>query len=152
LEDDLDWIAEDFMGPLFGIRGADPLELRYIYKTNGQVPEMIMTGSTTDISHIGEFGWYDWVMFLDNTPTFPDDKMVLGRYLGPATDVGTVMTAKILKSNGQYVCRGMLRHLTQEEHDSPVHVELRRQFSESVEARLGPGASDTDFDAEDLMP
>ncbi len=27
--------------------------------TNGEVPETIMTGSTADISHISEFGWYD---------------------------------------------------------------------------------------------
>jgi hypothetical protein len=53
-----------------------------IYETNGQVPEMIMTGTTADISHISEFGWYDWVMFWDNTPTFPKDNIVLGNTLG----------------------------------------------------------------------
>ena len=36
-----------------------------IYMTAGQVPETIMTGNTADISHIAEFGWYDWVMFRD---------------------------------------------------------------------------------------
>jgi hypothetical protein len=30
-----------------------------VYMTNGKVPETIMTGSTADISHICEFGWYD---------------------------------------------------------------------------------------------
>jgi hypothetical protein len=34
-----------------------------IYMTAGQVPETIMTGNTANISHIAEFGWYDWVMF-----------------------------------------------------------------------------------------
>ena len=34
-----------------------------IYKTNGQVPETIMTGTTADISHISKFWWYEWVMF-----------------------------------------------------------------------------------------
>ncbi len=47
--------------------------------TAGQVPEMIMTGNTADISHIAEFGWYDWVMFHDNEPSFSDDKLILGR-------------------------------------------------------------------------
>jgi hypothetical protein len=32
-----------------------------IYMTKGKVPETIMTGSITNISHICEFGWYDWV-------------------------------------------------------------------------------------------
>jgi hypothetical protein len=49
-----------------------------VYMTDGEVPETIMTGSTADISHICEFGWYDWVMFRDNLPTFPDNKLILG--------------------------------------------------------------------------
>jgi hypothetical protein len=66
--------------------------------TNGEVPETIMIGSTADISHICKFGWYDWVMFRDNVPTFPDVKLILGQYLGPATNVGSALTAKILNS------------------------------------------------------
>jgi hypothetical protein len=123
-----------------------------IYETNGQVPETIMKGSTANISHISEYKWYDWVMFRDNLPTFPDDKLILGRYLGPATDVGSMMTAKILKENGQFVCRSTLRRLTQEELDSPVHSELRRKFTESIDAALGPGALESDFEPEDLTP
>ncbi len=48
-----------------------------IYETNGQVPETIMMGTTTDIRHIIEFGCYDWVMFQDYTPTFPNNNIVL---------------------------------------------------------------------------
>jgi hypothetical protein len=123
-----------------------------IYMTNGEVPETIMTGSTADISHICEFGWYDWVMFRDNVPSFPDNKLVLGRYLGPATDVGSALTAKILKSNGQTVCRSTLRHLNDEELHCPIHNELRRSFDESITHHLGPTAKDTDFPAADLTP
>ena len=83
--------------------------------TAGQVPETIMTGNTANISHIAEFGWYDWAMFQDNKPSFPDDKLILGHYLGPAIDSGLALTAKILKSNGVFVCRSTLRHLTDEE-------------------------------------
>ncbi len=57
-----------------------------IYMTAGQVPETIMTGNTADISYIAEFGWYNWVMFHDNKPPYPDDKLILGHYLGPAID------------------------------------------------------------------
>jgi len=97
-----------------------------IYMTNGEVPETIMTGSTVDVSHICEFGWYDWVMFRDNVPSFPDNKLVLGHYLGPATDVGSALTAKILKSNRQTVWRSTLRHLNDEELHCPTQKELRR--------------------------
>jgi hypothetical protein len=70
-----------------------------VYMTSGKVPETIMTGSSANISHICEFGRFDWVMFRDNVPTFPDAKLILGRYLGPATNVGPTLIAKILKSN-----------------------------------------------------
>ena len=59
-----------------------------IYSTRGEVPETIMKGGTADISQICEYGWYDWVMFRYTMEAFPENKFVLGRYLGPATDVG----------------------------------------------------------------
>jgi hypothetical protein len=94
-----------------------------LYMTNGKVPETIMTGSIADISHIFELGWYDWVMFWDNVPSFPDVKLILGQYLGPATNVGSALTAKILKSNGQTDCRSTLRHLNDKEIHCPIHQE-----------------------------
>jgi hypothetical protein len=123
-----------------------------IYMTNGEVPETIMTGSTADISHICEFAWFDWVMFRDNTPTFPDHKLILGRYLGHATDVGSALTAKILKSNGQIVYRSTLRHLTDHEHACPVTTADRKSFDDSIAAQLGPAAQTTDFPADGPTP
>jgi hypothetical protein len=123
-----------------------------IYMTTGQVPETVMTGNTADISHIAEFGWYDWVMFQDNKPSFPDDKLILGCYLGPAIDTGLALTAKILKSNGVFVCRSTMGHLTDEELDSSVQKDMRCKFDESIENHLGPVALPQDFPAEDLTP
>jgi hypothetical protein len=123
-----------------------------IYMTNGQVPETIMKGTTADISHIAEFGWYDWVMFRDNIPSYPDDKLILGRYLGPALDTGSALTAKILKDNGQFVCCSTLQHLTQQELQCSVHTAARLHFDESVRTHLGPSATVADFPTEDITP
>jgi hypothetical protein len=120
--------------------------------TVGQVPETNMTGNTANISHIAEFGQYDWVMFRDSKPSYPDDKLILGHYLGPAIDTGLVLMAKILKSNGVFVCRSTLRHLTDEELDSPVHKDMRCKFDESIEHHLGLVALPQDFPVEDLTP
>ncbi len=111
-----------------------------------------MTGSTANISHICEFGWYDWMMFRDNLPTFPDNKLILEQYLGPTTDVGSALTTKILKSNGQTVCRSTLWLLTNKETHCLIHLETRRVFDETVASHLGPNATDQDFLAEDLTP
>jgi hypothetical protein len=62
-------------------------------------------------------------MYRDNIPSYPDDKLILGRYLGPSTDIGSALTAKILQPNGQFVCRLTLQHLTDEELQSSVHLD-----------------------------
>jgi hypothetical protein len=123
-----------------------------IYMINGEVPETIMTGSMADISHISEFGWYDWVVFWDNVPTFPDDKLTLRQYLGPMTDVGLALTAKILKANGQFVCHLTLRHLNADEPNCVNHAEMCKAFDASIYEAIGPAATENDFPAKDLTP
>ncbi len=123
-----------------------------IYMIAGQVPETIMTGNTANISHIAEFGWYDWVVFCDNEPSYPDDKLILGHDQGPSINTGLALTAKILNSNDVFVCRSTLQHLTDEELSSSVHQEMRRKFDESIEQHLGLAALQQDFSSEDLTP
>ena len=48
-------------------------------------------------------GFYDWVMFRDELIQYHDGNPVLVRNLGPAIDVGTEMTAKIMKVYGEVV-------------------------------------------------
>ena len=70
-----------------------------IYMLDGEVPETIMSGQTADISNLCEYEWYDWVMFRYDNATYHDDHRELGRYLGPAIDVGSAMTYKIFQAN-----------------------------------------------------
>ena len=57
------------------------------YELQGEVPETIMTGQTADISNICEYYWL--VMFLDKFTSSRDNRRTLGRYIGPAIDVGS---------------------------------------------------------------
>ena len=77
-----------------------------------QTPEAKMHGMSADISDICEFEFYEWFMFNDSKATFPETKFHVVRWLGPAVDVGSNLTYKILKSNGQVVPRSTIRHLT----------------------------------------
>ena len=76
-----------------------------VYCLNGEMPETenIMSGETLDISQLCELEWYEWIIFRELVVSFPEDKMVLGIYLGPIIDVGLAMTAKILKPNVEVV-------------------------------------------------
>eukprot|EP00804_Cyclotella_cryptica_P003089 CCRYP_006074-RA/>CCRYP_006074-RA protein AED:0.29 eAED:0.04 QI:0/0/0/0.75/0.33/0.5/4/0/1079 len=116
-----------------------------IYMLHGEVPETIMSGETSDISQFCEFEWYEWVKFRDSAVQFPEDSLVLGRYLGPSIDVGPALTAKILKQNGEVVHRSTYRGLTPEEIVNPVDQAAMKSFNESIEVKLGPKASIDDF-------
>ena len=84
-----------------------------------------MKGETANITHLCEFGWYDWVYFRDNPVKYPHDKWVLGRWLRPTTDIGPALCAKILKHNGRFVYRSSYRRLTEDEVNSPGEKEER---------------------------
>jgi hypothetical protein len=107
-----------------------------------------MTCNTADVSHIAEFGWFGWVMFHDNEPSYPDNKLVLGHYLGPAINTGLALTAKILKSNGVFICTSAVQHLNDEELNRPIHQEIQCKFDKSIKHHLGPVATPQDFPVE----
>lgn len=75
-----------------------------IRELQGEVPDTIMTGNTSDISFLAEFGWYEYVWHLS-----PEDdnleRKQLGRYCGPSFDVGDVLTARILTPKGKFIFR-----------------------------------------------
>ena len=71
-----------------------------IFKLDGSIPEMVVLGKTADISPFCEFGFWDWVKFRDDGVAFPDNKMVLTKYLGPSIDMGPAMTQCVIKANG----------------------------------------------------
>ena len=82
------------------------------YKLQGQVPQTIVLGQTMDISPFIEHPFYAWVKFWDNLAKYPEPKEQLGRWLGPAIDIGPAMTAKILKSSRQVPYMSMYRAKT----------------------------------------
>ena len=99
-----------------------------------------------NITHLCEFGWYDWVYFRDNAVTYPNGKWVLGRWLGPSTDIGPALCAKILKENGRCVYRSSYRHLTEDEQTSPGERKKRESYDQMIHSRLGLPASTKDFE------
>ena len=116
---------------------------------NGETPETMLSGETADISEFAEYGWYDWVKFRDTNVPYPEDKLVLGRYLDPSTDIGSAMTAKILKSNGQYVHRTTFRAVTEEETRDSNEIKSRELFAEAIKEKLGPSAKPEDFESDE---
>ena len=117
-----------------------------------QTPEAKIHGLSSDISDICEFEFYEWVMFNDSQATFPETQFHVGRWLGPAGDVGYALTYKILKSNGQLVPRSTIRHLTLDESTNPDHISMRNVFDENIIQKIGVPATENDFDKDYLTP
>lgn len=112
-----------------------------IWQLEGQVPQTLMTGQTADISQLFEIGWYEWCFYHDSAIKFPEDKLRLGRYLGPAIDVGPAMTAKVLKENGNTRYVSTYRSLSPEELEDPVIKERMQAYTNQVHEVLGPSAT-----------
>ena len=87
-------------------------------------------------------------MFRDTMVSYPEDKMVLGRDLGPALDIGTAMTRKLLNKNGMIVYRSTVRPLTPDEMADLVWITERQEFDVAVAAALGDPLTEEDLDGD----
>ncbi len=88
----------------------------------------MMSGKTADISQFCELSGYKWVKFCSTTISFPEDLLMLGKYLGPSIDVGPAMTTKILTPTGKAVYRSTYRPLMPEEIADPVKQDQMKAF------------------------
>ena len=122
-----------------------------VFELKCEVPRTVIKSETANITHLCEFGWYDWVYFRDNAGTYPDDKWV-GRWLGPSTDIGQALCAKYLKENGRCVYRSSYRHLTEDEMNSPKDRKKREPYDQMIYSRLGSSASTQDFEEDYSTP
>ena len=91
-------------------------------------------------------------MFFQPKETYADDKMFIGRWLGPATDVGTAMTYNILWPDGGYVCRSTLISWTSNKKAKPVRMAERVSFMNHLNSCIGHAAKLSDFPLNDLTP
>jgi len=115
------------------------------YELQGQVAETVVSGQTADISPFIEHGWYDWVKWWDTQSKYPAPREVLGRWLGPAIDVGPAMTSKILLESGYVVYRSTVRGLNDDEVASPEEQKMREEFDTKIHRKLGKPPSPSDL-------
>jgi hypothetical protein len=83
---------DDFLVKEAYVRSSTVLD---IFSLEGQVPDTIVKGQTSDISPLAEYAWYEWVKFRDTDQSFPDSKEWLGRDLGPAVGIVPAMSRKV---------------------------------------------------------
>ena len=111
---------------------------RDLFQLNGNTPTVATFGEQGDISNLCQFDWYDWCYFREESKhQFPSQRKCLGRVLGPIKNEGNEMCQAVLKANGIVVPRRTLRPLTISEINSESEKMLRKEFDESISAKLG---------------
>ena len=131
---------------MFGRAPPDPLESLFgeriifrshtaldIFSLNGQVLETIVSGKTVDISPFALFKWYEWVMYQ----SFSCRQLVLGWDLGPAIDIGPVMTRQLLKANGKIVYHLTVQSLTPDEWNDKGMKAQHHEYDQTIWQLLG---------------
>jgi hypothetical protein len=108
--------------PLFSLHGSTPFEL--------------VTGNTPDISEYLAFEWYQPVYYYDQI-TFPNQRKLLGRWIGVAHNVGQAMCFWILPRSGVPIARTTVRAVTEAElQTNDVKMELE-SFDASIKRKIG---------------
>ena len=70
---------------------------------------------------------------------------MLGRYLGPAIDVGPAMKTNITKANGEVLHRLTYHGLKEDKKSNQAHVSSRKEFDNSTREKLGTKISPDNF-------
>jgi len=86
--------------PLFGLHGRTPYE--------------VVTGNTPDISEYLQFSWYQPLFYYDPT-NFPEDRELIGRFIGVAHNVGQALCYWILPKSGRPIARTTIRPISEAE-------------------------------------
>ena len=110
---------------------------------DGQVPRTFLTGELTDISHVYNFSWYEWVKFRRIGPdaAYPFPTEHLGRCLGPARNKGNAMSQHVLLENGKDIPIQTLRSLTEAKIHSPLEQSKRKSFDMAIRKLYGDDKS-----------
>ena len=114
-------------------------ELRCMTATNlfdldGRTPFESVLGYTPDISELVEFGWYQWVWYHD--PVHPE-RDNLGRWLGPAHNVGQGLAYYILNPNAEVIVRSTVSAI-KDDDIAPMDLEDRqKEYTARVESLIG---------------
>jgi len=69
----------------------------------------------------------------------------MDKYLGHVPDIGSVLTAKLLKPNDEVIYQSTFHQLTPNEIQSPIHQALHTEFDTSIAENLGPAATGYNF-------
>ena len=125
------------------IRSVTAMKHMYL---DGMTPLEKVCGYTPDISEFILFSWYEIVWYF--TP-HDSQRNQLGRWLGPATNLGQGLAYNVLTIHGKVVVRSTVTTLSSTEKTSPTVIKEMKQFDDTVGSILGNISQSTIEDIND---
>lgn len=113
---------------------------------NGQVGTTVITGNTSDVSHLVSFTFYEWIWYHTPQDTGEKTRMALGKWCGPSFDVGDILCYAVLNSKGSILHKTSVFPLKPEEERSEQIKRMKDEWEAELKAKLGDrikGISDT---------
>ena len=105
-----------------------------MFDLNGRTPFETVLGFTPDISELVEFDWYQWVWYHDPVNPHKDQ---IGRWLGPAHNVGQGLAYYVLNPNAEVIVRSTVSAVNEGEMDSHDLGARKTEFTNRVESLIG---------------
>ena len=107
--------------------------------SNGRTPMEIITGDTPEISEYLDFGFYDWVIFRQNSGLGAPE---LGRWLGVSHRVGRAMSYWILPPSGIPVSCVTVQRVTNMEKTTDEMIARVKAYDDGLQSRWEAKSAD----------
>ena len=103
--------------------------MQHIY-LDGVTPYEKVCGHTPNISEYIIFTWYQWVWYYSTVSTH---KFEIGRWLGPATNIGQGMAYYVLSNEGKVIVRSTVTSVSLDEMNSESVNILMKDFDNRID-------------------
>jgi hypothetical protein len=108
----------------------------------GRTPFEHVEGSTPDISALCQFDYYKVVHCYMPTKEFPEEKKVLGRWLGIARNCTDDLAYKILVKSGQIITRKDVWAASGDERATELFKDRLARLDTAIKAKFGSGTDE----------
>ena len=107
--------------------------MKHIY-LDGSTPLQKVMGYTPNITEYVLFGWYEWIWYHSVTDV---NRTLLGRWLGPASNIGQGMAFYVLTGEAKVIVRSTVSSLSTDEKNSDSVKKQMTKFNENIENSIG---------------
>ncbi|MGH3055899.1 MAG: hypothetical protein ACRDL7_13075, partial [Gaiellaceae bacterium] len=106
------------------------------FTLHGRTPQEHVTGHTPDISEYTDFEWYQPVWYYDSAD-FPEEKRIIGRWLGVSHRIGQALCYWILSLTGVVIARSTVQAVSLQDLQTDIIKTELLNFDIQIASKIG---------------